>query len=69
MVSRSSALRNLMRMQSAVWKRAIPGTTETLLSVVAAAEPFAGLFAGVPADADAVASAVSFGLGMGVADT
>jgi hypothetical protein len=32
MVSRSSSLRNRIKMQSGVWYRAMPGTTETLTS-------------------------------------
>jgi hypothetical protein len=58
-----------MRMQSAVWKRAIPGTTETLPSVVVAAEPSSGLFAGGPADAGAASAAASFAAGTGAAAT
>src|SRR5580693_6961408 len=69
MLSKSSALRNLIRMQSAVWYRAIPGTTETSPPVVAGTEPFPGLFAGVPPDSGVAVFAASFAVGAGVAAT
>src|ERR1700733_5826311 len=67
MVSKSSALRNLIRMQSAVWYRAIPGPTTPSPSAVAATEPFAGLFAA--ADAGVAVFAASFAVGAGAAAT